>query len=58
MNKELQSRCELFIENKNKLDKLAALDMPSVCMVASNMMTAQNVPVDKDKVQACKKLLK
>ncbi|MCF0229198.1 MAG: DUF4003 family protein [Parasporobacterium sp.] len=58
MKSELQSRCELFIENKTKMEKMGGLEYASVYMVSSNLYTAKNLAVDTDRIKDCRKLLK
>ncbi|MCF0134539.1 MAG: DUF4003 family protein, partial [Blautia sp.] len=58
MKSELQSRCELFTENKTKMEKIGGLEFDSIYMVSSNVYTSKNLPVDTDRIKDCKKLLK
>ena len=58
MKQELQSRCELFIENRHKLQKTSGIEYYSIYTVASNVLTSKNVEADQDKLKACRKLLK
>lgn len=58
MKPELQNRCELFTENKTKMEKMGGLEFASVYMVSSNMYTAKNLPVDTDRIKDCRKILK
>ncbi|MCF0142790.1 MAG: DUF4003 family protein, partial [Parasporobacterium sp.] len=58
MNSELQSRCELFIENKTKMEKMGGMEFASVYMLSSNLYTAKNLGVDTDRIKECRKLLK
>ena len=57
MKTELQNRSELFMENKNRLEKAILLESPSIYVIAANVLAARNVSVDIDRIEECYKVL-
>ena len=57
MKIELQNRSELFMENKNALEKAILLESTSIYPIAANILAARNVKVDINGIETCYKLL-
>lgn len=58
MNQELQKRCELFVENKNVLEKKFVWDSAMIMPVCAMLHTELNKKVDVERLMECKTLLK
>lgn len=58
MEQQLQERCQLFVENKNALDKGFTWDMATIMPVCAMLHAQKDQKVDVDKMKECRKLLK
>ena len=58
MNQKLQERCQLFVENKNTLDKNFVWDGATIMPVCAMLHAEQNRSVDIQKMKECRKILK
>jgi len=58
MNQELQERCQLFVENKNVLDKGFVWDGATIMPICAMLHAQNNQTVDVEKMKECRKLLK
>lgn len=58
MNRELQEKCQLFVENKNLLDKGFVWDGATIMPVCAMLYTQNNRKVEVEKIKECRKLLK
>lgn len=58
MNKELLEKCQLFVENKNALDKGFVWDGATIMPVCAMLYAQNNQKVDVEKMKGCRKLLK
>lgn len=58
MNQELQERCQLFVENKNLLEKGFVWDGATIMPVCAMLYTQDNRKVEVEKIKECRKLLK
>lgn len=58
MKQELLEKCQLFVENKNVIEKKFAWDSMMIMPVCAFLYTEKNMQIDADKMKACRKLLK
>ena len=58
MNQELQRRCELFVDNKNVLDKKFVWDNAMIMPVCAMLHADLDKKVDVERLTECKTLLK
>ncbi len=58
MNQELLEKCQLFVENKNALDKGFVWDGATIMPVCAMLYTQNNQKVDVEQLKECRKLLK
>ena len=58
MNQELQRRCELFVDNKNVLDKKFVWDSAMIMPVCAMLHADLDKKVDVERLTECKTLLK
>lgn len=58
MKQELLEKCQLFVENKNKLDKDFAWDSAIIMPVCAMIYAQNDQKVDTQKMKECRKLLK
>ncbi len=58
MEQQLQERCQLFVENKNALDKGFTWDTAIIMPVCAMLHAQKDQKVDVDKMKECRKLLK
>lgn len=58
MKQELLEKCQLFVENKNKLDKDFTWDSAIIMPVCAMIYAQNNQKVDTQKMKDCRKLLK
>lgn len=58
MNQELKEKCQLFVENKNVLDKSFVWDGATIMPVCAMLYAQNNQKVDVEKMKECRKLLK
>lgn len=58
MNQALQEKCQLFVENKNVLDKNFVWDSMMIMPVCAMLHAEENRKVDTARMKDCRKLLK
>ncbi len=58
MNEIVKARCELFLENRELINKCALFDNNHICIAAALVLTNSNLKIDVDKIKACKAILK
>lgn len=58
MKQELQEKCQLFVENKNTLDKSFVWDSMMIMPVCAMLHAEENKKVDTTRIKDCRKLLK
>ncbi len=58
MNQELQERCQLFVDNKNVLDKGFVWDGATIMPICAMLHAQKNQKVNVEKMKECRKILK
>lgn len=58
MNQELQERCQLFVDNKNALDKGFVWDGATIMPICAMLHAQKNQKVNVEKMKECRKILK
>ncbi len=58
MKQELLEKCQLFVENKNVMDKSFVWDSAYIMPLCAILHTEKNMQINVDKMKECKKLLK